>query len=372
MRPPRGILKGQRHSNSNGNDDSSRTPDSPDLVVRNTLRNQLITYENVSNIACEYIHEEVSTDTVILNIKNTLTSPSPSADSLTETTSSSFATPPFSLSPVGESQGSQRWSRVQDFDGLSLPLPQINLLKLPPPRELVINRQNTPKKDFGFSLRNAIRMDRSDLLFLPDLKPTIFAEPGNGGENTGLLPGDRLIAVNGKSVEDLSRNTIIEMIRNCDDSVRVKVQPVAELVELSKRSMTNGTVENGNHRHFDKDSMPSNNNDVWLVHKNGFTAAIKLPQIIGEKVNVTLKHSGDIITVDEDDLEKANPSDQDLVEDLCNLKHLNEASVLHCIRQRFGNNLIHTKAGNVLIVVNPMQPLSLYSEKVRAIRTFLS
>lgn len=81
-------------------------------------------------------------------------------------------------------------------------------------------------------------------------------------------------------------------------------------------------------------------------------------------MNVTLRHSGDIITVDEDDLEKANPCEQDLVEDLCNLKHLNEASVLHCIRQRFGNNLIHTKAGNVLIVVNPMQPLSLYSEKV--------
>lgn len=247
-RPPRGILKGQRHSTTNGSDDSSRTPDSPDLVVRNTLRNQLITYENVSNIACDYIHEEVSTDTVILNIKNTLGSPSPSADSLTETTSSSFATPPFSLSPVGESQGSQRWSRVHDFDGLSLPLPQINLLKLPQPRELVINRQNTPKKDFGFSLRNAIRMDRSDLLFLPDLKPTIFAEPGNGGENTGLLPGDRLIAVNGKPVEDLPRNTIIEMIRNCDDSVRVKVQPVAELVELSKRSMLNGANENSSQR----------------------------------------------------------------------------------------------------------------------------
>lgn len=111
--------------------------------------------------------------------------------------------------------------------------------------------------------------------------------------------------------------------------------------------------------------MPSNNNnDVWLVHKAGFTAAIKLPQNIGEKFNVTLKHSGDIITVDEDDLEKANPFEQDLVEDLCNLKHLNEASVLHCIRQRFGNNLIHTKAGHILIVVNPMQPLSLYSEKV--------
>ena len=69
-----------------------------------------------------------------------------------------------------------------------------------------------------------------------------------------------------------------------------------------------------------------------------------------------------------DDLKYSNffsfflPSD--LVEDICQLKHLNEASVLHCLRQRYANNLIHTRAGPSLIVVNPMAPLSLYSEKV--------
>lgn len=68
--------------------------------------------------------------------------------------------------------------------------------------------------------------------------------------------------------------------------------------------------------------------------------------------------------VEEDDLEQANPSKLDLVEDICQLKHLNEASVLHCLRQRYANNLIHTRAGSTLIVVNPMAPLSLYSEKV--------
>jgi myosin heavy subunit len=81
-------------------------------------------------------------------------------------------------------------------------------------------------------------------------------------------------------------------------------------------------------------------------------------------VLIELEHNGEQMYVDDDDVEKANASDLDLSEDLSHLKHLNEASVLHCIRQRYASNLIHTRAGPTLIVVNPMAPLSLYSEKV--------
>lgn len=81
-------------------------------------------------------------------------------------------------------------------------------------------------------------------------------------------------------------------------------------------------------------------------------------------MTIQLLHNGEQLNVDEDDIEKANPPNLDLVEDICQLKHLNEASVLHCLRQRYASNLIHTKAGPILIVVNPMAPLSLYSEKV--------
>jgi len=89
------------------------------------------------------------------------------------------------------------------------------------------------------------------------------------------------------------------------------------------------------------------------------------------KVTIQLLHNGEEILVDEDDIEKQNPASLDLVEDICNLKYLNEASVLHCLRQRFASNLIHTKAGPILLVVNPMAPLSLYSEKVRTLMSFL-
>lgn len=53
------------------------------------------------------------------------------------------------------------------------------------------------------------------------------------------------------------------------------------------------------------------------------------------------------------------------MEDVATLRHLNESSILHTIRQRYASNLIHTYAGNnTLLVVNPLAPLPIYSEKV--------
>lgn len=110
----------------------------------------------------------------------------------------------------------------------------------------------------------------------------------------------------------------------------------------------------------------SNQDKFWLIHRGGFSACIKCPNQVTDmqKLCVQLLYNGEQVTVEEDDLEQANPTNLDLVEDICHLKHLNEASVLHCLRQRYANNLIHTNAGPTLLVVNPMAPLSLYSEKV--------
>ncbi|KAF2362555.1 Myosin head motor domain [Trinorchestia longiramus] len=114
---------------------------------------------------------------------------------------------------------------------------------------------------------------------------------------------------------------------------------------------------------------------VWLVHRGGFCAARILegdasagdpssaPPPPG-KLALKLEHSGDIIHVDEDDVEKANPDQYDRCEDLASLRHLNESSVLHTLRQRYGSNLIHTYAGGSMVVVNPTTPLAIYSEKV--------
>ncbi|XP_017083657.2 unconventional myosin-XVIIIa isoform X2 [Drosophila eugracilis] len=452
--PKRGILKGSRSNMTNVHEEISFTGGTggaggtPEMLLRNTFQNELL-YEGVGRGAGSIGSNSSQHGTSFTSVESlrsdgeqaggqqramtlpanarygaipqgnsqgshlhVLTSPSPSADSLTDTTNSSFATPPFSLSPVGESQGIDRWARVHAFEDVELPLPPVQLVKLPPPRQLVIRRQKSPRQDFGFSLRKAICLDRTESLTSPIFKPVIFAEPGAGGGATGLLPGDRLIKVNGTPVGDLSREIIIEMIRNSGEAVTVEVQPVAELVELSKRcmapitatveeidhSITNGncnTLRRSASKRFKRQSRHENGNGggveggaqgvghdleadmadasqperVWLVHRGGFTAAIRLPTPSSgrdeeHKLNLRLLHNGEQLTVDEDDVEKQNSPALDLAEDICELKYLNEASVLHCLRQRYASNLIHTKAGPTLLVVNPMAPLSLYSEKV--------
>lgn len=62
--------------------------------------------------------------------------------------------------------------------------------------------------------------------------------------------------------------------------------------------------------------------------------------------------------------QQANPSTFDRCEDLSHLRFLNESSTLHTLRQRYGSNLIHTYAGNAMVVLNPTTPLAIYSEKV--------
>lgn len=123
----------------------------------------------------------------------------------------------------------------------TLKLPEIVPSKPPRVRDLEINR--TKAGDFGFTLRKGTITQKGTNG--NDIKQTvIFAEPGAGqnSSQTGLIPGDRLIEVNGVNVENVSREEIIDMIRKTGDSVRLKVQPIPELVELSVRPAVDGSV----------------------------------------------------------------------------------------------------------------------------------
>uniref|UniRef100_A0A665WQ73 Myosin XVIIIAb n=1 Tax=Echeneis naucrates TaxID=173247 RepID=A0A665WQ73_ECHNA len=107
---------------------------------------------------------------------------------------------------------------------------------------------------------------------------------------------------------------------------------------------------------------------VWLIHKDGFSLATVVKTEAGAlpegKVKIKLEHDGTVLDVDEDDIEKANPPSYDRSEDLASLLYLNESSVMHCLRQRYGGNLIHTYAGPNMVVINPLSTPSMYSEKV--------
>lgn len=207
----------------NGQENSSHE------LLRNTLQNEVIAYQNVPLNGGAMNGQS---DNYPGNNLLAITSTSPSADSLTDTTTnSSFATPPFSLSPVGESQGYSRWSRATNFEEIALPLPPVIKLTLPKPRILTIQRQPAPRTDFGFSLRRAMIVERNFDTHSSgqaiQMKAVIFAEPGTvvqHNNETGLLPGDRLLEVNGIPVDNKTREEIINLIKTSKDSVTVKVR----------------------------------------------------------------------------------------------------------------------------------------------------
>ena len=51
---------------------------------------------------------------------------------------------------------------------------------------------------------------------------------------------------------------------------------------------------------------------VWLVHKAGFAAAqlLDTPEIAEGKVKVKVEHSGEVLEVDEEDIEKVGGDDK--------------------------------------------------------------
>ncbi|XP_053363679.1 unconventional myosin-XVIIIa isoform X7 [Clarias gariepinus] len=255
----------------------------------------------------------------------------------------------------------------------SLRLPAV----VPPPkpevRELELQRRTTG--DFGFSLRRTTMLDRAADGSVYR-RVVHFAEPGAGTKDLalGLVPGDRLVEINGRNVESKSRDEIVEMIRQSGDSVRLKVQPILELSELNRCWLrnTNGAPRDAldvkTEEQIAAEQAWYGSEKVWLVHKDGFSLATLLKTEAGSlpegKVKIKLEHDGTVLDVDEDDVEKANPPSFDRSEDLATLLYLNESSVMHCLRQRYGGNLIHTYAGLSMVVINPISAPSMYSEKV--------
>ena len=80
---------------------------------------------------------------------------------------------------------------------------------------------------------------------------------------------------------------------------------------------------------------------VWVPHdKEGFVAASQKKEV-GENVEVELEESGKKMTIPKADTQKMNPPKFNKVEDMADLTCLNEASVLHNIKDRYYSGLIY-------------------------------
>uniref|UniRef100_A0A6Q2Y6C1 Myosin, heavy chain 10, non-muscle n=1 Tax=Esox lucius TaxID=8010 RepID=A0A6Q2Y6C1_ESOLU len=103
---------------------------------------------------------------------------------------------------------------------------------------------------------------------------------------------------------------------------------------------------------------------VWIPsERHGFEAA-SIKEERGEEVLVELAENGKKAMVNKDDIQKMNPPKFSKVEDMAELTCLNEASVLHNLKDRYYSGLIYTYSGLFCVVINPYKNLPIYSENI--------
>uniref|UniRef100_T1J1V1 Myosin motor domain-containing protein n=1 Tax=Strigamia maritima TaxID=126957 RepID=T1J1V1_STRMM len=103
---------------------------------------------------------------------------------------------------------------------------------------------------------------------------------------------------------------------------------------------------------------------MWVPHESlGFVAA-SIKGERGDEVEVEMMESGKRMAVNKDDIQKMNPPKFNKVEDMAELTCLNEASVLHNLKDRYYSGLIYTYSGLFCVVVNPYKKLPIYSERI--------
>uniref|UniRef100_A0A3Q3X794 Uncharacterized protein n=1 Tax=Mola mola TaxID=94237 RepID=A0A3Q3X794_MOLML len=103
---------------------------------------------------------------------------------------------------------------------------------------------------------------------------------------------------------------------------------------------------------------------VWVPsEKHGFESA-SIREERGDEVEIELTDSQRRITLSREEVQRMNPPRFSKVEDMADLTCLNEASVLHNLRERYFSGLIYTYSGLFCVVVNPYKNLSIYTESI--------
>ncbi|KAL9590219.1 MAG: hypothetical protein Q9203_000994, partial [Teloschistes exilis] len=103
---------------------------------------------------------------------------------------------------------------------------------------------------------------------------------------------------------------------------------------------------------------------VWLGDPNvAFVKGWVIEELGNDRLLVQC-NDGSQREVDADSVDKVNPAKFDRADDMAELTHLNEASVVHNLHTRYQSDLIYTYSGLFLVTVNPYCPLPIYTKDV--------
>ncbi|XP_072962124.1 myosin-1-like [Typha angustifolia] len=98
---------------------------------------------------------------------------------------------------------------------------------------------------------------------------------------------------------------------------------------------------------------------AWCRLTNGDWALGKILSASGSETFLSLPEGG-VLKVNTESLLPANPEILDGVDDLMQLSYLHEPSVLYNLQYRYSQDMIYTKAGPVLVAINPFKKVRLY------------
>ncbi|OIT39679.1 PREDICTED: myosin-2-like [Nicotiana attenuata] len=101
---------------------------------------------------------------------------------------------------------------------------------------------------------------------------------------------------------------------------------------------------------------------IWCRLRNGQWVSGQIQSSSGDKATV-LPSDRSVVTVPVGELLPANPNVLEGVDDLMQLSYLNEPSVLHNLQRRYARDIIYSKAGPVLIAINPFKDIQLYGDE---------
>ncbi|URE22819.1 MYSc [Musa troglodytarum] len=101
------------------------------------------------------------------------------------------------------------------------------------------------------------------------------------------------------------------------------------------------------------------NLQVWCWISNARWELGQIHTISKDYIDIMLSN-GNVHSVSRESILPANPHILDGVDNLIQLSYLNEPAVLHNIKYRYANDFIYTKAGPVLVAVNPFKEVPLY------------
>ncbi|KAL6543227.1 hypothetical protein OROHE_010747 [Orobanche hederae] len=125
---------------------------------------------------------------------------------------------------------------------------------------------------------------------------------------------------------------------------------------------------NDNVKYFIEKNGKTSRLHIWCQTHDGVWNCGKIKSTSGEKALVLLS-DGSVVTVPTQELLPANADILEGVDNLVQLSYLNEPSVLHNLQYRYLKDIIYSKAGSVLVAVNPFKDVQLYgSDYITAYR----